>query len=288
VLERIHAGLKRVFGLHHPGRELKVFPDDIFIVSYPKSGNTWTRFLIANLIHPNQPADFGNINDLIPDPEALSQRKIDRMPRPRVIKSHQYFDPRYPKVIYIVRDPRDVAVSQYHFQRKRRLIPDDYPIERFVESFIAGETSPYASWGENVGSWLFTRYHKPTFLLLRYEDLISGTLHELSKVASFVGRNPDPVLLAQAIERSSADAMRKLEKKQARLWSSTKDTRQDVPFVRTARAGGWSSELPERSIAELETTWGRLMTWLGYELASGHKSSEESWVTISAAGERAR
>jgi len=289
MLGHIKAGFRRMLGLHHPGRNLLVYPDDVFIVSYPKSGNTWTRFLIANLLHPEIQTDFGNINEVIPDPEALSKRKMDAMPRPRVIKSHQYFDPRYPKVVYIVRDPRDVAVSQYHFHRKRRMIEDNFPIERFVTRFVAGATSPYASWGENVGSWLATRYQASTFLFLRYEDLVSETIPELSRLVSFLGRNPDPVLLAQAAERSSADQMRKLENAQSGLWSSTRKTRQDVPFVRSAKAGGWKSELPKNSVAELEAAWGSLMTSLGYELASDEKSSTQGFrFTASVLGGAAR
>jgi len=45
----------------------------------------------------------------------------------RIIKSHEYFDPRSKKVIYIVRDPRDVALSYYDFSRKYRQIDDSYP-----------------------------------------------------------------------------------------------------------------------------------------------------------------
>src|SRR5207237_6974646 len=160
-------------GLHHPGRNLLVYPDDVFIVSYPKSGNTWTRFLIANLLHPEIQTDFGNINELIPDPEALSKRKMDAMPRPRVIKSHQYFDPRYPNVIYIVRDPRDVAVSQYHFHRKLRKIEDDLPIERFVARFLAGETRGGQSWGHNVFTWLATSDGDSWFILLWSEQMLA-------------------------------------------------------------------------------------------------------------------
>ena len=112
MIERMRAGVKLALGLHHPGRNLAVFPDDIFIVSYPKSGNTWTRFLMANLVYPEKSPDFANLNQVIPDPEALSKRALARLPRPRIIKSHQYFDPRYRRVIYVVRDPRDVALSE--------------------------------------------------------------------------------------------------------------------------------------------------------------------------------
>src|SRR5215469_6269647 len=104
-----------IFGTDVAGRTLAVFADDTFIVSYPRSGNTWTRFLIANLLHPEQPASFANIERLIPDCEAQSSRYMKRASRPRIIKSHEYFDPRYKKVIYIVRDPRDVALSYYDF-----------------------------------------------------------------------------------------------------------------------------------------------------------------------------
>jgi len=266
-MARLVAGVKQLLGLGHPGRNLEVYPGDVFIVSYPKSGNTWTRFLIGNLISPNEPADFSNINQLIPDPEAMSKRAMNRAPRPRIIKSHQYFDPRYKKVIYIVRDPRDVAVSQYHFHRKRRLIGDDYPIERFVTRFVAGETSIYGSWGENIASWLCTRYGAPSFLLLRYEDMLGDTLTELGKIAAFLNQSASPERLAQVAQRSSAEQMRKLEKDQALLWSSTKSTRQDVPFVREARAGGWSTNLPAVAIAELENAWAPLMKWLGYKLS---------------------
>jgi len=268
MLRRLITGTKRAFGLHSPGRNLEVFPGDTFLVSYPKSGNTWTRFLIANLVYPEKHPDFSSINELIPDPEALSKKHLSKMPRPRVLKSHQYFDPRYPRIIYVVRDPRDVALSQYHFHRKRRLIEDTYPIGRFVTRFVAGETSEYGSWAENVSGWLATRYGRPGFLLLRYEDMIADTSAELAKVAAFLNIVADSSRIAHAVEQSSANKMRELESAQTGLWSSTKDTRADVPFVRSAKAGGWKTGLPESSVSELERAWSPLMKWLGYELAS--------------------
>jgi Sulfotransferase domain len=266
MMQRLTRGIQRALGLHHPGRNLKVWPDDVFILSFPKSGNTWTRFLIANLVYPKTPADFSNINQLTPDPEAFSKRAMAKMPRPRIIKSHQYFDPRYKRVVYVVRDPRDVALSQFHFHRKRGLIEDEYSPEKFVARFVAGDTGPYGSWGENVASWLATRQNDPGFLLLRYEDMLDDAARELEKVAKFLGIPPDPDRISNAVQRSAADEMRRLEKSQAHLWSSTKSTRQDVPFVRSAQAGGWRTGLPAGAVAQLEAAWGNLMTHLGYEL----------------------
>jgi hypothetical protein len=88
------------------GHNFKVFPDDTFIASFPRSGNTWTRFLIANLMHTDRQVTFANIESMIPDSTALSSRAMKRVPRPRLVKTHEYFDPRYPKVIYLVREPQ--------------------------------------------------------------------------------------------------------------------------------------------------------------------------------------
>src|SRR5436309_14565785 len=91
-------GLKRVIkyalGTDVAGRNLAVFPDDTFIVSYPRSGNTWTRFLLANLLHPAEPATFLIIERMVPDAEAQSNRCLKNVSRRRFIKTHEYFQHR--------------------------------------------------------------------------------------------------------------------------------------------------------------------------------------------------
>jgi len=261
------AGTKRVFGLHRPGRELRIFPDDTFLVSYPRSGNTWTRVLISNLLSPEKPADLWTINRLLPELEGATKRQLARMPRPRIIKSHFSFDPRYPRVIYIVRDPRDVVISEYHYQRKTRQIDDRYPMMEYVTRFIAGKTCPeVGSWGQNVASWIVTRDNDPGFLLLHYEILVSNTVGELARIAEFLGISATPERLAQVAELSSVDRMRKLEATQSHASSLMKNGRKDVPFVRAAKSGNWRSELDEPMVEKIETAWSPLVRYLGYEL----------------------
>jgi Sulfotransferase domain len=252
------------------GRGLAVRPDDTFLVSYPRSGNTWTRFLIANLLHPDQPATFANIERMVPDTEAQSSRRLKRIPGPRFIKSHEYFDHRYPRVIYIVRDPRDVALSYYDFQRKYQQLEDNYPLEQYVSDFVNGRliSADWGTWAENVASWIATRRNRKNFLLLRYEDMVSDTAGELLRIADFLELRASPRQLDQVIERSSAERMRELEKLQSDQWVSTKNKRKDIPFVRTALAGGWKTKLPAASVVEIESAWGPLMRFLNYELVT--------------------
>ncbi len=282
--------IKYLLGTDIAGRNLAVYPDDTFIVSYPRSGNTWTRFLVANLIHPEEPATFANIEQWVPDSEAQSSRYLKRIPRPRVIKSHQYFDHRYRKVMYIVRDPRDVSLSYYDFQRKYRQIADDYPLTRYISDFVCGRliSADWGTWGENVGSWLSARNGRPGFLLIRYEDMKNNTTRELANIASFLGVEASERQLAQTIVRSSADTMRKLEKLQERRWISTKKARTDIPFVRSAESGSWKTKLPESAIVEIEYAWGPLMSSLGYELMTEHSAVIPNVSTgqINSAGKR--
>jgi hypothetical protein len=259
-------GIKHALRLHRPGRTLLIRPDDVFLVSFPKSGNTWTRFLLANLIHPGEPATFANIHLLIPEPSGTSNRDFDRMPDPRIIKSHECFDPRYPRVIYIVRDPRDVVLSQYHYHRKLKRIADDSPLETFVTRFLAGETCPHGSWGQNVATWLATSEGSPRFLVLRYEDMIADTARELSKITAFLGMSVRPGQIDRAVELSSAQRMRQMEATQTEQCDLTKGSRKDLSFVRAAGAGGWRAELPPSQVARLESAWGPIMQHLGYDL----------------------
>lgn len=250
-------------------RDITIFDDDIFIASYPRSGNTWTRFLIGNLVHQNEEVTFITVERLVPDMYKHSDRVLRRLPRPRVVKSHECFDPRYRKVIYIVRDPRDVAVSNYHWELKLRSIKEGYPIEDFVPRWMNPDFWPrIGSWGDHVSSWLATRRGREGFLLMRYEDLKANTEGELGRVAKFLGVDASPERLKRAIDLSSAENMRKLERKESGKWVATTLTRQDKPFVRNATSGGWKTVLPEKTVAYIEEHWGYLMRELGYELAT--------------------
>jgi hypothetical protein len=265
-----------LFGLDQAERNFAVRANDTFVVSYPRSGNTWTRFLIANLVHPGAEVTFANIERLIPDTASQSNRVLKRTPSPRIIKTHQYFDHRYPRVIYIVRDPRDVVLSYYDFQRKYRQIQDEYPIDRYVEDFVRGriDSRDWGTWGENVASWIATRGCSPNFLLLRYEDMIANTPRELARIANFLNVNVSEGRLLEITERSSADRMRTLEQHQSQDWVATKNRRKDIPFVRLAKSGGWKTELPANSVAAIESTWGHIMRTAGYDLSSIASSQE--------------
>jgi len=265
---RLRHTVRAVLGVNPAGRRLTVFPDDIFIVSYPRSGNTWARFLIGNLLYPKTQVSFANVESLIPAIHLFPDRRLRAMPRPRVLKSHEYFDPRYKRVVYFVRDPRDVAVSVYYYSIKRRDIPDTMPLDEFIPRFVGGEFfEDFGTWEEHVQSWQATRNGKNGFVCIRYEEMLTKPMDMMANIASALRLEFTTKALAGAVELSSAARMKDLEKEQSADWKLTRSTRQDVPFVREAKSGGWKSKLSMTAVLTIERKWGTTMKDLGYQLA---------------------
>lgn len=256
-------------GLSPPGRAVKVRPDDSFLVSYPRSGNTWLRFLVANVLSAEERVDFEAIERRIPDVYVVREREIETRSDRRIFKSHEYLDPRYPRVVYIHRDPRDVALSYYYYHLKIGAIPDDHPMDQFVADFVAGDLDPFGSWSEHVGEWLGAGGQDTQFLPLSYEKLLADTVSELSRVCEFLELTANDDTIRDAVAKSSAESMRRAEaahrENDRSMYSSYwRKGRKDISFVRGATSGQGTAQLPHSAVDMIETSWGHFMRELGY------------------------
>lgn len=245
-------------------RLFDVLPDDVVLVSYPRSGNTWLRFLIGNLRSPGESVTFENIEQLVPDVYQHTSDELLEVPRPRILKSHETFDHRYPRVVYLVRHPADVAVSYYHYMRKMSRVRDELSIDEFVEGFVAGVWGWWGSWREHVGSWIGALGDSDRFLLVRYEDVAADPHAELARIASFAGVEADGDAVARSVELSSFARMQELETAAAETWVSTRNSRPDVRFIRAGRSGEGASILAPDSLARIDSAWESTLRMLGY------------------------
>jgi hypothetical protein len=264
LLGRTRMALNYALGRQAMAKGVTSFDDDVWIVSYPKSGNTWTRFLIANLVAGGQTVDWSNIERIVPDIYLNRDPHLNRLSRPRYLKSHEAYRPDYRRVVFIVRDPRDIAVSYYHFVRKASMQAADVTMDEFMPFFLAGQIDPYGSWGENVGSWLGARRGTSDFLVLRYEDMLENTEAELARVVEMLHLPANNGQVRRAVENSTADRMRELEQSQRGQHKLLKRSRQDIPFVRKARSGQWQTDLPPEAARQIEGAWAVQMRELGY------------------------
>jgi hypothetical protein len=277
---RIARAGRVLLGREWAGRNMTILADDTFLVSYPRSGNAWLRFLIGNLVHADHPVTFANVESVLPYVDIHADRVLLEAPRPRIMKSLEPFFPPYPRVIYVVRDPRDVVVSYHYILIKDHHLPDGFPMDEFLPLFLKGETFgvKIGSWVDHVLGWVTMRQGTEGFLLVRYEDLLEDTPRELARLAEFLGITPEAQRIEKAVEMSSASRMRKLERTEWRLWATTRRSRPDKPFVRSAKSGDWRSTLEEQSVSAIESAWAGPMRLLGYPLVTDGSNNSTSAI----------
>lgn len=257
--------LRKHAGLTPPGRGVRIRPDDVILVSYPRSGNTWVRFLLANVLYPETTVTFANIGSFIPDIYMHSRRVISHLDGRRLLKSHEYFDPRYPRVIYVVRHPEDVIVSTFHYRLRMGNLDESYPLSRFVDDFISLGWTEYGTWGEHVGSWMGARFgvREGRFLLVKYEDLIDDPAVWVARMAVFAGILTDREAVSLAVERSRFERMREHEKRASTHLQPSAVMRHER-FIRGGKVGEGREQLGASDREAIAAAWKIQLGWVGY------------------------
>lgn len=241
-----------------------IHESDIFIVSYPKSGNTWVRFLIGNYLTDGR-MDFKDSHQVIPDMH-FNPRDIDKIKlKPRFIKSHDSFNENFRNVIYIVRDGRDVAISYFFFLKKTGDLPVDISFDEFFNSrFITGNVG-FGDWGEHVKSWLNAR--SVNKIMVKYEDLMDETEKVFTRILYYLKlKDIDADRVRMSIAQSSFESMSKNESNNPEYFyelGGLKDT--GYGFMRKGEVGDWRNHFTEDNLVRFKAKYGELMRELGYE-----------------------
>jgi hypothetical protein len=250
------------------GRQMRVYPDDSFLVGYPKSGNTWLDFLVAGLrAEQAEDVNFETIEKkYVADIYFNDARKLNQLGRPRFLKSHEYFDSRYPKAVCIVRDPRAVVVSYYHHFIGTRKYEEDYPLENFVSEFMRGECDHFGTWEKHVRGWLNAQQRaEDRVMLVRYEDIKLNTERELKDIATFLRLNATDEKIRSAEQWAKPENMRRIEVEARKANKPEFATfTGNRFFVRKAVSDGWQQELGLEQQKKIEDAWGGVMSELGY------------------------
>jgi hypothetical protein len=267
-LERTKAKLLTGIGFPRSANgALNVYPDDVFVVSYPRSGNTWMRFLVGELIFRKE-INFQNVQSFIPDPylEGCTHSYLEALARPRYIKSHEPYDVRYPKVIYLVRDPRDVSISYYHWLLKFKNVQETF--DDFLNNFISNTVHKqfwYGGWGNHVASWYHNAGSVPQGLLfIRYEDLLANPSAKLFEVALFLGVEVSESRLEAIVQKNKFKRMQEKEQAGRETVTFKGDSRPDIRFVREGTSQQWKEQLAKKNV-RFKEVFGAMMHQFGYE-----------------------
>ena len=273
-------------------------PGILWLASYPKSGNTWLRAFLANLLaNPPKPMPINSLPDyFLGDGFLIHYEQITGKPAAEIApedwpdlrrRVHEWFAHSKPDnvmvkthnavimvegqplitpsatagAIYVVRNPLDVAVSfAHHYQ-----IPQDRAVESLCdESYVlppsGGQLSQHlSSWSRHVRSW--TEAPGLPLHVLRYEDMAAKPFKTFGALVEFLALPPDRERLKRAIKFSNFGELSRQERK-----SSFVEARPDgtTPFFREGRSGGWREALSEAQADRVIEAHGDLMRQLGY------------------------
>lgn len=257
-------------------KDMEIKPDDVWLVTYPKSGTTWCQemiWLICNdldyekaatvKLHARFPfLEIGGIRDLPPgmDPfqEAIS------MASPRLIKSHlpvaflpdQMWTVK-PKMVYVHRNPKSVAVSYYHHSVSLH----EYrgTMDQFIRSFMK-ELEYYSPYHRHVIEYHHLDY-QDNILHLRYEDMKKDLKSSLQRVSAFFNKSYTDEQLNALAQHLSFDTMKNNSSVNFREWvefllektnRTDKLSDQDYLFIRRGEVDGWRRELDPELMKELD------------------------------------
>ena len=271
-------------------------PQILWLASFPKSGNTWVRIFLHNylwgLSEPQDINDLGLISgdsdlrwwrSLTNNPTQLKSADVLRL-RPQVqamlaasdqgdiiakthfpvydSKNRMMFDLAVGAgAIYILRNPLDVCLSLAKFW--------DSSLDRTI-AFMAAEDFHgndkedgvwefYGNWSRHVESW--TKTGESSILVLRYEDLLQDSLANFGRLAGFLdGRNPDPTRLANAVNFSSFDRLKRAED----AAGFKEQGAEGRPFFRKGQAGEGAKVLTKTQIDWVVRDHGEVMQKFGY------------------------
>jgi hypothetical protein len=169
--------------------------------------------------------------------------------------------------VYLVRDPRDVAVSMAH--------ANNTTIDRTIE-VMSGPNSALSSgvhgqppqlrqrllsWSGHVASWL-EQIDAPV-RLVRYEDMRAAPFETFGAALKFVERDAQDDEIRRAIRHADFGELQRQEAERG----FAERTSRSAPFFRAGQVGGWRDALTPEQVARLETDHGPMMTRLGYELS---------------------
>ncbi|XP_071065570.1 sulfotransferase 2A1-like [Dasypus novemcinctus] len=162
--------------------EFVVKDEDVFTLSYPKSGTNWLLEIISLIHSRGDPSWVQSVAtwDRSPWIESVNGYEEIRQRTPKkgpcFYSSHlpiQFFPKSFfsskAKAIYIIRNPRDIITSGYFFWRGMRTAKPPESFEQFFQWFLQGNMS-YGSWFDHIRGWLSMR-GKDNFLIVAYEEL---------------------------------------------------------------------------------------------------------------------
>lgn len=227
------------------------------IAAYPRSGSTWLRTMLVNVIYPESNSNPQVFNRVIPGISVTHfLHAYTSKNTPPIFSSHsRYFRGLRRRTVYVLRDGRDSVLSLFRYSTTRK------GIEMAFDDWFDQYTRGHVRWDEHVKSWLTVGKSalKDDMLIVRYEDMRKDTFSELKKVCEFLNIAYSEDLLNNSINSASVANMKK--------WESEilgKVLSGNSSFYRGGEANEWDNLLTEKQKARFVTLHQDSLLLAGY------------------------
>jgi hypothetical protein len=212
--------------------------EDIFIVGYPKSGNTWFQDLVATLIFGVNPAYTppSVALDLVPELRG-KYAYYRRHMTPTFFKSHEFPRPDHRRVVYLMRDGRDVMVSYYHYLKAFGGSAD---LLEMIQKGRSGNLTVFGKWHEHVNAWMANPY-QAQMMVIKFEDLKRDTAGELARFCAFAGLKREPAFLEMVARET---VFEKMQNREILMGQGDPKWPRDKLFHRRGVVGSYKDEMP--------------------------------------------
>jgi hypothetical protein len=192
--------------------DFELRPDDLFLVTYPRSGTTLLQMILYQALTDGS-MELEHISRFSPwfERSCSNGDDMESFASPRIFKSHLPYRviPKGARYVYVTRNGMDVAASYFHFYQSHMGFRGS--MAHFFHYFLRGKLH-YGSWFEHVAGWQSHRDDK-SILFLRYEDLVADRESAVKTIASFCGIELSQERLERIVERSSFEFMKRHEDK---------------------------------------------------------------------------
>ncbi len=250
-------------------------PTDVFLVGHPKSGNTWLAYMLAVLLtrdHDHR-VTLVNVGEHVPFVHGRDYQiaRYGTLPDPRIFRNEypRYWD-LYPKIIYLMRDPRAVLPSLWHMYQV--MFDDrDLTLTDFLAQYLAMDgifvdwNRDLVRWDRQVRSTMAEAAQGNRIHIMTYEDLVRDRRGSLERVMAFAGIERSEADLSLAVERGGFDAMRALEDRHGA--EAYKDRAAgEGRFVRMGTIDSWREDVDAALVRRIEREFAPVMALAGYRV----------------------